>query len=164
MQVIALLAARYLPCWDVRYHTLRTLSRLAQRRAVRAEPAAAAAAAGAATGAAAADDDSDGEDDELSAAAAAGDGQQQQQQLPKAAADVARAMFDVLASVQPILPQQRQQQQQEDDEEQEEVPSWCGASEVGERVGAGEPGRIRGQGFGFRTLNCKTWKTLSCKP
>jgi hypothetical protein len=32
--------------------------------------------------------------------------------------------------VQPILPQQRQQQQQEE-EDPEDLPSWCGASEVG---------------------------------
>jgi hypothetical protein len=112
-QVFALLATRYLSCWDVRYHTLRTLTRLAQQRAVRSESAAAAAAAAGSAAATAGSDDED---------------EQQQQQLQKSAADVSRAMFDVLAAVQPIMPQQKQQQQEE--EEEEEVPSWCGASEV----------------------------------
>jgi hypothetical protein len=120
MQAISLLASRYLSCWDVCYHTLRTLTRLAQQRAARGE-ATAAAAAGAGA-------ESDEEDEQSAAAAADG-----QQQLPKTAADVARTMFDVLAAVQPILPQQRQQQQQQQQEEEdpEELPSWCGASEVG---------------------------------
>jgi hypothetical protein len=130
LQVFALLSARYMSCWDVRYHTLRTLTRLAQQRAVRADTTAAAAAAAAATAAAAGGGDSDEEDEQ---AAAVGGGEQQQQ-MPKAAADVARSMFDVLAAVQPILPQQQRRQQQkgqpEEEEEQEEVPSWCGAAEV----------------------------------
>lgn len=133
MQVVALLAGRYLTCWDVRYHTLRTLTRLAQQRAVRGDAAAA-------RGGDESDEDGEGPQQPPSAAAAAGAGggddqqqQQQQQSLSKAAADVARTMFDVLAAVQPIMPRSKQQQQQQDEEdgeEQEQVPSWCGAAEV----------------------------------
>lgn len=143
LQVLALLASKYLSCWDVRYYTLQTLTRLAQRRAVRGSSTGGSAPPTSAAAAAAEDGSVPDEGEDIDETAASG--QQQQQQLPKDIADIARTMFDVLAQVQPVAAKQQQQQRHGDESDDDvdgaavaagagAVQSWCGAAEVSRRA------------------------------